>query len=81
MRRQESVQVEGKSAGRNEAGTRSEMQQLTGRNAAIRKLFYASRPRQWWPLVETVLRTGCIKTICHPFQVHAGVPPVNIGDL
>jgi hypothetical protein len=30
--------------------------------------------------VEAVLRTGCIKTRDHPFQVHAGVPPANIGD-
>ena len=34
--------------------------------------------RQWWPLVVTVLRTGCILTTGHPLQVHASVPRVFI---
>jgi hypothetical protein len=38
----------------------------------MRRVFCASRPEQWWPLVEAVLRTGCTKTICHPFQVNIG---------
>lgn len=29
---------------------------------------------------EAVLRTGCLKTICHPFQVHVGVPAIDVGD-
>jgi hypothetical protein len=31
--------------------------------------------------VETVLRTGCIKTICHPFQVAAGILAVFIAFM
>ena len=27
-----------------------------------------------------MLRTGCLKTICHPLQVHAGVSAIDIGD-
>jgi hypothetical protein len=34
---------------------------------------------QYWHLVVTVLRTGCIFTKGHPFQVHVGVLLAFVG--
>ena len=68
MRRQESTQVEGKSAGRNEAEMRSETQQVHRQRFSHPKSLLRYAPAEWWPWVETALRTGCIKTRGHPFQ-------------